>query len=179
MSSITHSSATNEWATPWDLYEQLHAEFDFQLDVAAATWNAKCDRYLTKADNSLNLDWSARCDEDRSIWCNPPYGKETGKFVERAYRTAFSSGPSQPRRVVCLVFSRTDTKWWVRYAMRASEIRFITGRVHFTREDGQTGPATAASCVIIFDPANRRTFCPQVSCMRMRKRAQRGMELDL
>lgn len=175
---ITLSAETNEWATPMALFRQLDAEFDFQLDVAAADWNKKCERYLTKEQNALALDWSIRCDEDRSIWCNPPYGRDVGKFVERAYRTAFPSGANQPRRVVCLVFSRTDTKWWVRYAMRASEIRFITGRLKFVREDGHTGPATAASCLIIFDPA-RRTYSPQVSCLRVRERHKGQPALDL
>ena len=172
MSDIVHSSATNEWATPMALFKQLDAEFDFGLDVAAADWNAKCNRYLTQQDNALACDWSTRCEEGRSIWCNPPYGRDTGRFVEKAYRTAFNPGAATPTRVVCLVFSRTDTKWWVRYAMKASEIRFITGRLHFKREDGHTGPATAASCVIIFDPARRQTFCPQVLCMRVRDRRQ-------
>jgi len=176
--AAVHSAASNEWATPLELFHQLDAEFDFQLDVAAADWNAKCERYITQEQNALQLDWSIRCEAGRSIWCNPPYGREVGRFVERAYRTAFPSGASEPRRVVCLVFSRTDTKWWVRYAMRASEIRFITGRLKFTREDGHTGPATAASCLLIFDPA-QRSFRPEVKCMKVRQRQRAQSKLDL
>ena len=153
--TITHSSSSNEWATPWDLFREIDAEFRFGLDVAAAPWNAKCGRYLTREDNALNVDWSSRCPDDHAIWCNPPYGRDAGKFVAKAYHTAFPRGASLPCAVVCLVFSRTDTAWWSRFAMRASEIRFIRGRVHFTRDDGKTGPATAASCLLIFDPRQR------------------------
>ena len=33
--------------------------------------------------------------------------------------------------MVCLVPARTDTRWWSDYAMKASELRFISGRVKF------------------------------------------------
>jgi len=175
--TITHSSSTNEWATPLDLFREIDREFDFGLDVAAAEWNAKCNRYLTKHDNALSCDWSTRCEEGRAIWCNPPYGRETGHFVAKAYHTAFPRGASQPRAVVCLVFSRTDTSWWSRFAMKASEIRFIRGRVHFTREDGKTGPSTAASCLLIFDPRQRAG--PSVRCFKPRgAKGQESLKLE-
>lgn len=33
--------------------------------------------------------------------------------------------------IVCLLPARTDTRWWQEYVMRASEIRFISGRLRF------------------------------------------------
>ena len=38
------------------------------LDVAAAPWNAKCDRYFTEKDDGLEQKWDAK-----AVWCNPPY----------------------------------------------------------------------------------------------------------
>jgi len=49
--------------------------------------------------------------------------------------------------VVCLLPARTDTKWWRDYVMRASELRFISGRVKFG--DAKTG-APFPSVIAIF-----------------------------
>ena len=33
--------------------------------------------------------------------------------------------------VVCLVHARTDTRWWHDWAMKATEVRFVVGRLKF------------------------------------------------
>lgn len=48
--------------------------------------------------------------------------------------------------VVCLVPSRTDTKWWHEYVMKASEIRFIKGRLKFG-DSKNSAPFPSASIV--------------------------------
>jgi hypothetical protein len=48
--------------------------------------------------------------------------------------------------VVCLIPSRTDTKWWHDYAMQADEIRFVRGRLKFNG----MGPAPFPSAIAIF-----------------------------
>ena len=45
--SVHFSSATDVWATPQSLFDELNAEFTFSLDVCALPENAKCDRYFT------------------------------------------------------------------------------------------------------------------------------------
>jgi len=47
---------------------------------------------------------------------------------------------------VCLIPSRTDTWWWHNYVMKADEIRFVKGRLHFN----DRGPAPFPSAVVIF-----------------------------
>ena len=136
------SSASNEWGTPQALFDQVDAEFGFQLDAAASDSNAKCARYLTAAQDALATSWSALADV---VWCNPPYGRKVGEWVRKGYEEA-----QLGCTVVMLVMARTDTRWWHSYAMRATEVRFIKGRVHFTRSDGVTGPATAPSAVLVF-----------------------------
>lgn len=49
--------------------------------------------------------------------------------------------------VVCLLPLRTDTRWWHDCVMKASEIRFIRGRLHF---DGHKNGAPFPSAIVVF-----------------------------
>ena len=76
------SSATDEWETPQWLFDKLNTEFNFELDVCASHENAKCLRYFTKAENGLVQEWRGVC------WMNPPYGREIGLWVQKAYESS-------------------------------------------------------------------------------------------
>lgn len=52
--------------------------------------------------------------------------------------------------VVCLVPARTDTGWWHDYAAKASEIRFIRGRVKFEKPNLKSDSAPFPSAIVIF-----------------------------
>ena len=137
MNTGLFSSRTEEWATPQYVFDELNAEFDFQLDVCATEGNRKCERYYDKPTNGLIQEWSPyRC------FMNPPYGKEIEMWMRKAYDES-----KRGATVVCLVHARTDTKWWHKYAMKASEIRFIKGRLRFG--DGKQS-APFPSCVVVF-----------------------------
>jgi len=49
--------------------------------------------------------------------------------------------------VVCLLPARTDTQWWYRYVLKASEVRYIEGRLIF---GGSANNAPFPSAVVIF-----------------------------
>lgn len=49
--------------------------------------------------------------------------------------------------VVFLIPSRTDTRWWHDYIMKATEIRFLKGRLKF---GGSKNSAPFPSAVVIF-----------------------------
>ena len=51
------TSNTPEWATPQDFFNNLDAEFHFDLDVCATSENAKCKKYFTKDDDGLSQQW--------------------------------------------------------------------------------------------------------------------------
>ena len=74
---------------------------------------------------------------------NPPYGREIGKWVQKAYEESLVGA-----LVVCLLPSRTDTKWFHNYVMKSTEIRFIKGRLKF---GDATNSAPFPSCVVVFD----------------------------
>lgn len=77
--NVHFSSKTNEWSTPQDFFDVLDKEFHFTVDVAADSGNAKLQRYFNKADDGLSKSW-----DDESVFCNPPYGREIGKWVKKA-----------------------------------------------------------------------------------------------
>ncbi|TGJ99817.1 adenine methyltransferase [Leptospira langatensis] len=114
-------SGSDDWATPDSLFEELHKEFAFNLDPCATATNAKCTHFYSKEEDGLLQEWSGR------VLMNPPYGREIGRWVEKAYRQAQQSCEV----VVCLLPSRTDTKWFHDYVLGNAEIRFIKGRLKF------------------------------------------------
>lgn len=56
MNESLFSSASVEWATPWELFRQLDAEFHFDLDPCSTRENAKCADHFTKAEDGLLQD---------------------------------------------------------------------------------------------------------------------------
>lgn len=133
---VMFSSKTDDWATPQDFFDDLDREFGFTLDVCADDQNAKCGRYFTREQDGLDQDWRGIC------WMNPPYGRGiTEKWMQKAYEAS-----KKGATVVCLVPSRTDTKWFHEYAVKG-EIRFVKGRLKF---GGAKHPAPFPSMIVVF-----------------------------
>ncbi len=134
---VMSSSKKHDYPTPIDFYKKLDDEFHFTLDPCASPENAKCDRYFTYHENGLVQDWGKEI-----VWMNPPYG-EIKKWMAKAYRASLAGAT-----VVCLVPSRTSTKWWHNYAMMG-EIRYVKGRITF---EGEIYNAPFCSSIVIFRP---------------------------
>ena len=116
---VHFSSETDLWSTPQDFFDKLNEKYHFTLDVCATPANAKCERFFTQAENGLNQIW------DGIVWMNPPYGRQIGLWMRKAYESAL-----QGATVVCLVPARTDTAWWHDYAVKG-RVEFIRGRLKF------------------------------------------------
>ena len=134
--SVHFSSERDNWETPQNFFDKLNEEFGFTLDVCAEDDTAKCEKYYTKKDDAFTKKWKGVC------WMNPPYGRGIGVWLEKAYETSQNEST-----VVCLIPSRTDTKWWHDYVMQAAEIRFVKGRLKF---DGHKNSAPFPSAVVVF-----------------------------
>jgi phage N-6-adenine-methyltransferase len=158
--ALMFSKASDEWSTPQDFWEALNAEFHFDMDVAATSENTKCELLITQEDDALSMDWGGVC------WLNPPYSK-CREFIAKAAEQA-----KKGCTVVCLVPSRTDTRWWHEHvwdrnkhmAQPGVEIRFVKGRLKFGTQAGpirtslrtKGGPvnnsAPFPSVVLVFRP---------------------------
>lgn len=132
------SSATDEWATPQGFFDELNEEFRFTLDPAASEENHKCETFFTKEQNGLNRSWGSY-----TVFCNPPYGREIGKWVQKAWEEHTAHGNT----VVMLLPARTDTQWFHKYIYGKAEIRFVRGRLKF---GNATNSAPFPSMVVIF-----------------------------
>ena len=154
--SSTVPGQSDAWATPRALFEELDREFSFEVDAAALPTNTKVPhRYITPEMNSLDQDWHKW---GRSIWLNPPYGRGIEQWIKKAYDESLKGCT-----VAVLIFARTDTRWWQRWAMKAAQVRLIEGRVHFDK-GGTVGPATAPSAVLVFSESLR---VPQFSKVKL------------
>ena len=135
---VHYSSKTNEWSTPQDFFDELDKEFNFTLDPCATSENAKCTKYFTVEDDGLKQDWS-----NDVVFMNPPYGREIKYWVQKAYEESLKGAT-----VVCLIPSRTDTKYWHDYIFgKADDIRFLRGRLKF---GDSKNPAPFPSAIIIY-----------------------------
>ena len=145
------SSTSDEWATPQDLFDRLHAEFDFQIDLAASAENHKCGLWFDKEADALMHPWTA--DLFSCGWLNPPYSRGLcAKFIAKA---------AEERRkgflTVMLLPSRTDTQAFHAHIYDANiwqpregvEIRLLPGRLKF---GGSKNSAPFPSMIVIFRP---------------------------
>lgn len=129
--SVHFSSQRMDWQTPAAVYDALDAEFGFTFDPCPVV----AEEFELRHDG-LTSDWGD------VTFCNPPYGTEIGKWVHKAYLEA-----QKGRTVVLLIPSRTDTRWWHDYVMKANEIRFVRGRLKF---GDATTSAPFPSAIVVF-----------------------------
>ena len=109
-----------EYETPLSLFDPLNKEFHFTLDVCATHENKKVEAYYTEKDDGLSKRWSGTC------WCNPPYGRDMPKWIQKAIDSA-----KHGVTTVMLIPARTNTGWWHDLVMPNFEIRFVRGRPKF------------------------------------------------
>ncbi len=133
------SSKSNEWATPQSFFDELNKRFKFTLDPCSTNENHKCNKFYTVKEDGLSKDWS-----NEIVFMNPPYGGHTRDWIEKAYLESLKGAV-----VVCLIVSSTDRSYWHDFIFpRASEIRFIRGRLKF---GGVKNTAPFASAIVVFD----------------------------
>lgn len=141
---VMFSSKTDQWGTPQNFFDELNSEFHFTLDPCADEYNHKCDQWFDKETDGLKQNW-----EGNRVYCNPPYGREIGKWVEKC----FVEGKKKNTMCVMLIPARTDTKWFHDYIYKKPnvEYRFIKGRLKF---GDSKNSAPFPSMVVVFRGEN-------------------------
>lgn len=133
--AVHFSSKTDMWATPQDFFDNLKKEFKFTLDPCATDENAKCKKYYTEKDDGLSKSW-----DNEIVFMNPPYGRVIKDWIKKA-------SEARGGVVVCLLPSRTDTRYFHEYIYGKTEIRFLKGRLKF---GGNKNSAPFPSMVVVF-----------------------------
>lgn len=130
-----------DWLTPPELLQALGA---FDLDPCASThqpWRTAETQY-TVHDNGLAKPWFGR------VWMNPPYGRQTGKWMERL---------AHHGNGIALIFARTETLYFAEHVWpRADGLLFLEGRIRFCTPDGRqaSGSGGAPSVLIAYGADN-------------------------
>jgi len=105
------SSASDRWATPKDVYENLNREFRFTYDPCPLDGNVD-------GLSPLFSKWTGE-----RVFCNPPYGPQINEWLQRGLDADLA---------VFLIPARTDTKWFHELLLPvAKKIEFIKGRLKF------------------------------------------------
>lgn len=130
------------WATPPEIFNPLHREFNFTLDPCADIESAKCERFYTEAQDGLSKSWA-----EQRVFMNPPYGKEVYAWTRKAREEA-----ERGALVVGLLPASCDLKWWHDDVVRHAEVRYIRGRVRFITGGPYRASGFFASVVVIWYP---------------------------
>lgn len=119
----SHMGKSNTWFTPIEIVRSLGI---FDLDPCSQSFRPKClakkEYFYDQGDDGLLLEWQGR------VWLNPPYGKETGRWLDRLH--FHGNG-------IALVFSRTETIWAQNHLIKCDAVNFIRGRISFIHETGK------------------------------------------
>lgn len=94
--------------------------------------------------DGLAEEWQGR------VFCNPPYGRETGRWLARC---------AEHGNATALIFARTETEDWQRHVWaKADTILFLFGRLYFHHVDGARAAANsgAPSALISYNAENTR-----------------------
>lgn len=137
---VMTTNQTNEWYTPKDIIDRVRVFFGgtITLDPAScehANTIIQAERIYTIHDNGLSHDWYG------NVWCNPPYGDETAKFVAKAIAER-----DNYQHCLLLLKAATDTTWF--RPLFAYPMCFVYGRVHFYTAADVYSPATFPSVVV-------------------------------
>ena len=133
--SFERTEQKDEWLTPPEIFKPLQP---FDLDVCQPLnplWLIAPEGF-TKLDDGLKQDWYG------FVWCNPPYGGQTHRWLYRM---------GKHRNGIALIFARTDTETFQDFVFSADAILFIKGRLSFyTIEGTRTNNAGAPSCLVAY-----------------------------
>lgn len=79
---------------------------------------------------------------DGYVWCNPPYGLQAARWLEKM---------AMHNNGIALIFARTETRMFFDFVWsRASALLFIEGRLYFYDVKGNKAPGnTGAPSVLI------------------------------
>ena len=138
------SDAVDDRGTDPAFFAELDKRFGFTLDVAAASHNAKCERYFTREQNGLEQSWTGE-----RVWCNPPYS-DCGTWVTKAWSEWDGDGWTDDGAdliVMLLPANRVEQGWWQDLVEPLRDqpgsplrVEFLRGRMRFIRPDWQPGP---------------------------------------
>lgn len=77
--NVHFSSKKDQWETPREFFDHVNRIYKLDIDVCADEENTKLPRHWNEYADALSKDWT-----DIRGWMNPPYGRQIGKWIEKA-----------------------------------------------------------------------------------------------
>ena len=132
--SFEREAQKDELLTPPYIMDAL-GEFDLDpCSPIGRPWDT-AKKHYTVADEGLGKEWEGR------VFCNPPYGTETKKWLNKC---------AEHGNAIGLVFARTETRMFFESVWdKADAIFFIKGRLSFFNVQGEKGGTAGAPSVLI------------------------------
>lgn len=139
------------WATPPEVFDPLHSEFQFTLDPCCTVETAKCAKFYTEAEDGLAQSW-----QGERVFMNPPYGREVYAWTRKAREEAKGGA-----LVVGLLPASTDLAWWHEDILGHAEVlRWYRGRVRFLTGGPYRASGFFPSVAVLWKPAQWSKVLP-------------------
>ena len=124
------SDSPVEWYTPPEFIEMARMVLgEIDLDPAsnalAQTW-IKAGRHFTVEDDGLAQAWEGK------VWCNPPYGRQVNKWLEKAI-ASYESGDVE---AAILLLNRTGAAWYRQLKKKVNAVCEVDTRIAFLDANG-------------------------------------------
>ena len=133
-------TTSDDWETPKELFDRLHKQYKFTLDVCCKPETAKCEKYFTIEDDGLKQSWS-----NEIVWMNPPFSN-ISEWVKRAHYDHIRIDRAQ--WVIGLLPAWTDRDWFHDHVYGKANIEFLRGRVRFLL-NGKEYKSPRFGCMVV------------------------------
>lgn len=150
------TSESEEWHTPAVYIEAARKLMNgIELDPAScaeANRIVRATKYYTKEQNGLARPWNAR-----SLWLNPPYGRENGDSNQERWSgyliSQYESGNT--KEAILLVNASTSTQWFQR--LWAYPVCFTDHKIRFhSGQSSKSNQPTHGNAFVYLGPQEDR-----------------------
>jgi hypothetical protein len=128
----------NEAGTPRLIFDTLHAEYRFTIDICASWHNHKLPRYITKEQNALAMHWGGE-----RVYCNSPFSNIP----------LWLAHTHEPEFAVFMLPVRADRLWWMTLKPLV-ECHYFVGEKPYRRPQFEPPPGVTYSsnpfCLCLF-----------------------------
>ena len=132
------TTGNDTWLTPKFIFDALNCKFDLDPCHIKNPPFETAKKWYTKEMDGLSQKWEGL------VWCNPPYGRETEKWLKKC---------AEHDNCIVLIFNRMDTGYWHETIFKhASAIKILKGRLKFLDASGvpSKNPAGVGNVLISF-----------------------------
>jgi len=136
-----------DYGTPDNFYNHLHAHFGFNYDLACTSENKLCKFGLTRSDDSLRVEWHKL---EGYLFLNPPFAK-IEPWAQKCYEESLLGA-----KIVLLTPASVGSIWFQKFVYKKAWIRFLKGRLKFkgtkpNKKTGKIDPYPKDLMISIFD----------------------------